>query len=469
MLKDVSISVVDGAMLSAAKDGVHVKIGVSPVETTEAIIIKNTYSVNRIHEMLGHSPLADACIDSIENGSSLIYCIPVPAVANGVVSEIKKEHAVESGTVQITGNPNNRYEIGIIITKGGGLNEAAFKYTIDGGITYSDEITVPYDGEFEATGTGLNFVFALGAEESPFSLADAFTASTTAPQSSNEMVLKAVDKVRGIRAVVEFVHIVGESTKALWAALAYEAEQFFSVYYKPLYFVCEARSKTESETLREYVDSLVAERKAVNSYFVQVVAATGVYNRKDRTTQIINLASIAAGLYAKATVQQSISETRSFAISTDKLVKLEPAGIEDYLDLLDDAGYLTFRTYEGLDGFYVTNPHMFSREESDYKYAEHVRVLNKAARGVRKEALLQLHRNINVEKQEEELETIARFISAPLDDMVKRGEISSGRVTVPAGQNILEDERLFVELRFVSVGYVREIVATLGMMNPNKR
>ncbi|WP_261945426.1 DUF2586 family protein [Paenibacillus melissococcoides] len=35
------------------------------------------------------------------------------------------------------------------------------------------------------------------------------------------------------------------------------------------------------------------------------------------------------------------------------MLELLPEGIEDYVGLLDEEKYLTFRRYEGLDGFYV--------------------------------------------------------------------------------------------------------------------
>ena len=469
MLKDVSITVTDGQLASASGEGVHVKIGVSPVESTEPLVIKGSYGAKRIQSILGLSPLADACMDSVETGAALIYCIPVAAATAGTVGAVTKTAADETGTgtMTITGSPNNRYDIRVRITKAGSFNEAVLQYSFDGGITYSDNVTMPVDGSLAVNPTGLTFVFAEGEGTVKFAAGDVFTAATTAPQMSNESVLTALASVRKITATIEFIHIVGESNKALWAALAVEAENFFSVYFKPVFFVCEARAPAKEETAEQYVSALIADRKTINSYFLQVVAARGSYLRMDGTTQSINLAGIVCGLYPRASVQQSISETRSFSISKDKLLKLEPDGIEELLDLLDEADFLTFRRYEGLDGFYVTKPNMLAAESSDYQYAERVRPLNKAARLVRKEALLQLHRNLNMDRIEEELAAIGGFVSAPLGDMAEAGEITSGSVTIPAGQNILKDEKLHMILRFVPVGYVREIEVDLGMSNPN--
>lgn len=466
MLRDVTITVSDGQISQGSGDGVHVKIGVSPIPYTEPIAIKGDMTVKRIREALGFSPLADACMDSVENGANLIYCIPVAATTPGTVSAVTKTAGETTGNMTIEGAPNNRYDLIVRFTKGGGFNAAALKYSFDGGASFSDETTLPIDGVLPILPTGLTLKFIEG--ETAFTAGDYFSASTTAPMASNEAILAALPKVREVQKTIEFIHIVGESTKPIWAALTVQAETFFSVYCKPIFFLLEAKSPAKDETARQYIDALLLERKAVNSYFLQVVAAHCVYKRMDGTTQSINAAGIVAGLYARAKVQQSISETASFAISPDKLLRLEPDGVEQDLDLLDDAQFLTLRHYEGLSGTYVTKPHMLCPEGSDYRYAEHVRVLNKAARLVRREALVQLHRSVDLDKLDEELAAMGKFIAAPLTDMIEAGEISAAEVIVPPGQDILTDEHLRVILRFVPRGYVRWISVDLGMKNPNK-
>ena len=54
----------------------------------------------------------------------------------------------------------------------------------------------------------------------------------------------------------------------------------------------------------------------------------------------------------------------------------------------------------------------------------------------------------------------------PLDDMIAAGEISSARVVVPEGQDILTSETLELVIRYVPVGHVRGIEVDLGMENP---
>ena len=108
-----------------------------------------------------------------------------------------------------------------------------------------------------------------------------------------------------------------------------------------------------------------AKRKKVKNYDIQVVTAWGRLVMLDGTTQIVNLAGLVCGLYAKAAVQESIGKTRAeagFGIPKTKLLELLPAGMDNsIIELLDVAGYLTFREYDGLDDFFVYHTKMMSR------------------------------------------------------------------------------------------------------------
>ena len=128
------------------------------------------------------------------------------------------------------------------------------------------------------------------------------------------------------------------------------------------------------------------------------------------------------------------------------------------------AGYLTFREYDGLDYFYVYHAKMMCPDRSDYRYAEDVRPRNKIIRETRKEGLLLLGDDIDLEDVQGELEAKAKFLAVPLDRMVDNQEISAYEITVPEGQEqtILEDETMHVTIRYQSRGYIREIEVDLG-------
>ena len=466
MLRDVNVTVSEGGLVAGGSGtGIHVKIGASPKVATTPVSIKGTYTAKRIQQELGSCPLADACMDSVENGSSLIYCIPVAPSVAGTVGEVTKTATDETGTGTITlaGKPTNAYELVVEMIAEGALNAAGLRWSLNGGRTWSEELTVPLGGTLELAPTGLTATFVPG--EAGYKVGDIFKADTTAPTLNNQDVLTAMAQLRTFTKSFEFIHVVGGSDKALWAAAATEAAALEQQYKKPLFLLFETSYPTG--TAENYAAALLAPT-GINSRYVQVCSHFALYTRMNGSTQVVSTAGIVAGLYASARVQQSIGEVKRFVISPAKLQKLLPEGIEEYTVDLDDSGYLTLRQYDGLPGFYINNARMMVTPESDFRYAELVRVTNKCVREVRKALLPQLQTPVNLSKLDAELAAIAEFAKTPLDDMAQEGEISSGRIIIPEGQDILTTETLNLSIRFVPVGYVREINVDLAMENPYK-
>ncbi len=469
MLRDVNTTVSDG-LLGFAKnkgEGVHVKIGASPKTSDVPILITGNMSVSRIRDTLGHCPLADMVMDSVENGSTRIYCIPVAASVAGTCGQVTKQ-GVGTGTLSVSGNPHNSFDVLIKITGQGGKNEALFMYSLNGGFTFSDELTVPLSGSFTIPEAGVQLTFTESAQPEAgvaFQTGDSFVFATTAPTMTNLDVLTAIDKLRHFNELFEFVHIVGQSQKSCWAAVS-EAQRVLAVeHHKPLFFVMEAYVPNENEGVLDYVLRLETDQKAVKNYDIQVVAARSRYIGMDGVTREINNAGIVCGLYSQTRVHQSIGKTRDTAgmgIDKSKMLELTPKCIAEHLPVLDAAKYLTFRQYDGLENFFVTNARVMSPDGSDYRYAEDVRVKNKIIKEVRREGLQLLQDDIDLTNVQGELETRAKFMQAPLDEMVKLGEISSAKITVPSGQDIIATETMQVVIRYVSRGYIREIDIDLG-------
>ena len=470
MLNDVVHKISDGLMGFGNSNGtgVHIKIGASAVQSLEPITITSSKKLDYIKNKLGLSPLTDAVMDSIENGASKIICIPVVPGRDGTVSVIEPSVTEESGSVSVTGKPNNAFEIVVVITGQGVLNTAAFKYSINGGYTYSEELTVPLGGTYELPDTGITLSFTVDGEKT-FKVGDTYKWSTTAPQLTNENILNGIDRVKNVKAEAELVHVVGCSNADTWAAISTLQSTLQTQYHKPLMFVLEAFEPDTGESMADYVKRLVSARKQVKNFEIQVVPSRAMYIGMDGITRNVNLASVVCGMYGRTAVNQSIGQTATMAISEDKLLKLLPEGItDDVIDELDDNGYLTFRQYDGLEGYYVNNARTLGPEGTDYKYAEDARVVNKIIRETRKQALLQLQSDIDLENPTADLQAKVEFIKAPLDTMVNDKEISSAEVTLPddAAESILKEEKLYLTVRYVQRGIIRSIEVDVGKSNP---
>ena len=143
MLRDVRSNVTDGLLgfATATGDGLHIKIGVSPSVTEKPITILGSMGASTIKSKLGLSPLADAVMDAVQGGAACVFCIPVAASTAGTIGEVTKT-GDGGGSVTVQGSPNNAYALTVRFTAQGGLNTAAFVYSIDGD-NFSEEITVP--------------------------------------------------------------------------------------------------------------------------------------------------------------------------------------------------------------------------------------------------------------------------------------------------------------------------------------
>ena len=469
MLNDVNVNVTDGLLkLSELKgDGVHVKIGASPVTSGTPILITGDMTPANIRALLGYCPLADKVIDSVENGANVIYCIPVAATTAGTAGTVTSVKT-GTGTLTVSGSPNNAFSVIIKVTGTGQRNTATFKYSIDGGYSYSGDKTVPVNGAYAIPYTGLTATFAEGSapnEATSFVAADTFSFTTTAPAMTNGDATAAIAKLKYFNTEFEFVHIVGESEKAFWVAVSAARDELATDFHKPLLFVVEAFAPTTNETASAYAARLIT-AKDVFDYDLQVVAARALYTGLDGITRNTNLAGVVCGMYARTPVQQSIGKTRDSAnmdISNAKILDLLPDGIEEFVEDIDGANFLTFRQYIGLPNvYYVTNARVMAPADTDYLYAEDTRVKNKIAREVRKEGLQLLQDDINLDDLANELAKRVIFMREPLDQMIKAKEISSASITAANTQDIATTGKLSVIVRYKSRGYIRDIEVDLG-------
>ncbi|CAH8721939.1 DUF2586 family protein [Paenibacillus melissococcoides] len=85
-------------------------MGVAAAPSASPVVISGNMNDKKIKELLGHSPLADAVMDSIENGAGKIYCFPVSPAVPGTVGQVQKDGS-GTGSATVTGNPSNAVKV----------------------------------------------------------------------------------------------------------------------------------------------------------------------------------------------------------------------------------------------------------------------------------------------------------------------------------------------------------------------
>jgi hypothetical protein len=369
-------------------------------------------------------------VSALSIAKTTVFAIALEGTVPGAKSAVTPGDAnAGSGAITASGDPRNEYDVLVEMLTDGGLNEAAFRVTIDGAA--GKIITVPDGtGQYEIPDTGLTVQFAPGADG--FREGDTFAFSTSAPAATNGEVLAAIDQVLDAKKDIEWIAIAGVSTAPLWAALATKAQGAEAVY-QYLFFVAQARYKTDGEPVDQWVNALTgAERGSTTSTRLQVVA--GWIEEADANGQIDvrGALGVYCGTLAQRKVHQGPDATRYGGVSAATAIK--PDGLNDgHIEVLKNAGYVTVRKIIGLTGIYVTSGQMMCEAGSDYNLVERRRVMDKACRQIRAAQLFYLNDVVEVgaDGSPEGLEMFVAQSESPLRIMKTNKEISSGYVVVP--------------------------------------
>jgi hypothetical protein len=464
MLPGIKNNILDGAMgvQGAQADGRFAAIGVA-AQFGQGIL---TFTdPEQVEPAIGDGPLRDLLVSALSISRTSVSAIALEGTLPGTKTEVTPDAANTGvGTITVSGNPRNEYDISVEIVSGGGLNEATFRVTIDA--LPGKLSTVPDgDGRYAIPGTDLTIQFNPG--EGSFAEGDSFSFSTTAPSATNGEVLAAIDEIIRAKLSIEWIAIAGISAAPLWAALATKAAGAAEVY-QYLFFVAQARYKGASETLDQWVNALCgAERGSVASTRLEVCA--GWIEEADSNGQIDErgLIGVYCGTLAARKVQDGPDAVKFGGIAA--ATALKPDGLNDgHIENLKNAGYVTVRKYVGLKGIYITSGQMMSEEGSDYDLVERRRVMDKACRNLYVAQLPAVNDTVAIGKDgsPEGIDMFVAKSQAPLETMKTNREISDGYVVVPPGQNILADKKLRTKVRIVPLGKMSYIENEIAYKNP---
>jgi hypothetical protein len=428
-------------------------------------------SKDDVAAVLGTGPLASAAVYHLASSNKPVLCVPVNKSVAGTHSAVTR---VCTGTaiLAVSGTPTDGFDWIVEIIKGG-VNLAAavatFRYSKDGGDTYSAEIAIPVGGVYAVPGTGTTFTFTNGAGPTSFVAGDKFTFSTSQPGFALVDLTAAIDALAADPRIgqCEFIHVVGVSDATIATGIEAKAVELEAAF-KYTFFVLEARDQNSGENRATWEAALITAMSALSA--PHTLIAAGYAELTDAASGEIKRRSIAWPLcYRIATTELSQNPAEFDGGALPGVVSLaqdeETSG-----GTLHDQRFATARTFTGQSGFYISAAKLMAPAGSDFAEVMNRRVMNAACRTTRAAMLLELNKRVQVSPSTGKItETEARRIEKNVTAKLKTAigaQCSDVSAAVDRAENVLSTKKLKVKIAIVPFGYNSAIEVTLGFDNP---
>ncbi|TKT89477.1 DUF2586 family protein [Dyadobacter frigoris] len=181
------------------------------------------------------------------------------------------------------------------------------------------------------------------------------------------------------------------------------------------------------------------------------------------------------GALAAIPVHQSIARVKTGMFSANGALTsgLPLSGYSDaQLGSLHDAGYMILRSFQGLQGAFISKDLTLASDTSDYTSIALGRTMDKAIRLAYQTYVLELNDTVEISSDGKLLPTKVSYIEDVIrrtlnQRMVAEGNCSAVNVSVDPNQNVLSTEMIKVVVKITPLGYLGSIVVELGFFNPS--
>ncbi len=483
----VNITEIDGALgvLPPTSSTLLALVGVATNGATNTPMAFGTLSA--LKAALGGGPLVDAAAHYLERYGNPVLCVRVSAITAGTFpgapSPFDAVAFVGDGTsvptIASSATSDGDYEVRVDIVTGGQRGSAGitYKYSLDGGRTYSKTFALGTNISIAIGTTGIVFDLAAGT----LVAGDYWTAAAYAPVPTAGAALSALNSLSASVQPWSLLHYVGPVDQTIAGHLDGVMDTLRSLH-KPRAWIGNVAVPEMDNDLTTPLDVSVyqpAVAAVMGSYettYGMICAGdvrfrsslTGGYHRRPvsflvaalaaSVSEEINIADINLGPLKSATVADASGNPECH----DESVNWG----------LDDLRFCVLRTWPGYSGVYVNRPRLFSGETSDFQLLPHRRVMNLAHVALYAYFVRRLNAPIPVDKSTGYiLESVAKELEAGAEAALRtvlgaKPKASAWSVAVSRTDDILSTKTIHVTARVVPLGYAETIEIELGFQNP---
>lgn len=372
-------------ILAASATGTAMLLGVSSAGTAGTIYSFRGPDVSQVTSQLGYGPGVDAVIGHLlKSGGRTVHFLKVTPSTAGANSAVTRSNG-SSPVITLTGTPNDDYQCVVEVLTTGTLGVATFRYSLDNGDTWSDSLLT-------AATYALPSGVTLNMPAGTYTDGDLYTFTSSAPAMTSGDIGTAMDTAIASPLKFEFFHILGSGVDAaaqatIAAVISTKVTAAHSAH-KYCFAVFESPAVSSS--------SLIT---AFGSYTDKFVVGCAGYCELTRDRTDITGAQVLRRSSGRLIVPRlsrnpiSIHPGRNTSDSdldaVTGVVSLVPTGEtsggsngyydENATGTLNDARFATLRTFDGREGYYISNVPTFAAGTSDLQSVQALRVVLLAA------------------------------------------------------------------------------------------
>jgi hypothetical protein len=467
-IPDVRTTILDGALGLAASSSARTQVKIGTCSGGTANVLESISDISSLKEKFGTGPLVEAAARVLSVAGGPVLCMKVNGSVAGAVGAAA---ATKTGTatLAVTGAAFDAYDLKVMVVLGGATllaGTATFRYSLDGGLTYSAELAVPTSGVYVIPDSGITLTWTYSTGTA-FVAGDFWTATATAPGYTTTDLANAITPLLADPRTWFLLHVVGPAAdlagaRGLYAALATHMATAASGY-RYARALMEAPSGTDSALLAPATGfgDLADSRVSVGAGYLSVISPISGRSYKR------NAAWEAAARLSKVAPSQEIGAVEDGPLSgVVSLVRDERA-----TEGLDAGRFVTARTIVGRQGYYITRGRIMASAGSDYSLWTNARVMDIASAVARNSALRFLNSKVAVNANGTIQETAAKAIEGYIEaglrgELTQKDDAVDVSVAVDRAVNILSTGLLKLRVRVRPFGYASDITVELGFTSP---
>lgn len=455
------------------------------VSTSGSSVPQSFGTVTALKAALGGGPLVDAAAHYLERYGNPVLCMPASAKNNGsfpgspsFTAPVFTGTGTSVVTIDAASTSDNDYEVRVDIVNGGtrGTAGITYKYSLDGGRTYSKTLSLGTATAIVVGTTGITFNLAAGT----LVAGDYWTAAAFAPTPLNANITADLTLLGQSAQPWSLLYYVGPVTSTVAGYLDAFMATMYSAH-KPRAWIGNVAVPVmaNNHTVASEATTLTAATTAMGSYettfgvvcFGDVrcrSSLTGGYHRRP-------VAMLVAAREASLSEEQNSADINLGPLPSAQLTDSNgnpSCHDESIYPGADDARFTALRSWPGYSGVYVNRPRIFSNDTSDFQLLPHRRVLNLAHVALYAYFVRRLNAPVQVNTSTGRiLESTAKEMEAGATAMLRatlgaRPKASGWSVTISRDDNILSTKTIHVTARVIPLGYPETIAIELGFQNP---